>query len=69
LEDKGLEVNITTIAKAQAVAQFKANKPRPHTSAYTSPSPIGETKTIRATLLGLYYPTSPEIYGKAAHKQ
>jgi hypothetical protein len=29
LEDERLEVNITTFAKAQAAAQFKADKPRP----------------------------------------
>jgi hypothetical protein len=30
LEDKRLEVSITTAAKAQAVAQFKADKRRPY---------------------------------------
>jgi hypothetical protein len=29
LEDKRLEVSITAAAKAQATAQFKADKPRP----------------------------------------
>jgi hypothetical protein len=29
-EDKRLEVSITTVAKAQAHAQFKADKPRPY---------------------------------------
>ena len=28
LEDKRLEVSITSVAKAHAIAQFKANKPR-----------------------------------------
>jgi hypothetical protein len=29
MEDKLLEISITVVAKAQAIAHFKANKPRP----------------------------------------
>jgi hypothetical protein len=30
LEDKRLEVSITTVAEAHAIAQFKADKPKPN---------------------------------------
>jgi hypothetical protein len=39
LEDKRLEVSITACAKAQAIALFKAHKPRPYRPGKPSDKP------------------------------
>jgi hypothetical protein len=50
MEDKRLEVSITTVAKAQVAAQFKANKPQQDRPDKPKDKPDMPDKNIRPSL-------------------